>query len=134
MEKFSKKRRRRKRGRPVKYRRADYESAGDILTGLTVRSHQNGINVHMAACGLGMWQEAFNKEGVSIDWLYNQKTERIRRTMLAGIGRLKPEDAQICAYAICRDRLKTKSALKLIRWFRNGKLGLTDLSVLQAPA
>ena len=123
MEKFSKKRRR-KRGRPRTYLKRDYDLAAGVLTGLTLRSQQNGVCVHRAAFVLGILEQQLKRQGVSIDWLYNHKTGRLRRTILAGIGRLSPEDVGLCVYAICRDRLKTNSALKLIRWFRNGKPGL----------
>jgi hypothetical protein len=108
MENFSK-----KRGRPRKIPADLLDSYQKLFSELTTDRSLNNV-YHMTTA-----TKALRKDEERYRYLIDRNSGRMRKTILAALGRLQDEDT-ICEAAdyICEERMKTDEALDFIRIIR----------------
>ncbi len=109
----------RKRGRPERFPPQLLEVYRQGSDGYTRRAHQN-TGYHVAAFqALG--------DDPAYEWLMDPKTGKVRRSILAELGRLEDPDAiRDIAGQICELRLKAADAIMAVRAVRLGKKAAAD--------
>ena len=117
-EKSSKKR---KRGRPERFHPSMLEIYRQGSDGYTRRAHPDA-GYHVAA-----FQALGGGDDPAYAWLIDLKTGKVRRSILAELGRLEDPDAiRDIAGQICELRLKAADAIMAVRAVRLGKKAAAD--------
>ncbi len=111
----------RKRGRPERFHPRLLEIFRQGSDGYTRRAHQDAGYHVVAVKALG------GGDDPAYAWLIDPKTGKVRRSILAELGRLEdPDTIRDIAGQICELRLKAADAIMAIRAARLGKKAAAD--------